>query len=765
MLGLWSMAARLQGCHCRACLRTTNTTIARQPTTTTITSTRRIVTNPRRKKVLASDVFTACYSAIMATAAVLDARTKKEKRRDLERQIDEAKDRLRALRGDSERMQPPPLTEVVKESRKWSVLGALESVCRAKNEVLEEVGDMTWDRIRQVKKLRRDLDITWHYQTIKGTTTLPALSGRMAVEEAHARYRPGDREAKTESHIIRTAEMINKLVDRLLEEAYWISEAEAPGTHPALSSPDSAMTMIRLLRSDGYPRYTYPGIDLEATAEARANLNEVVRKILSQFARPWRERAVAKICYNLLVCTHPPSIHNYNALIWSFAQLGEYRLAEVVVENFLYDSHLKPTETTSLCLLQHYRMTNNITGFYNVMRRLIGSDPRGIGLMRRHEEDVPTVPSLRRWAKRKRKVAHTNAYYVYRHPLTQYVVEGILEGLLDFFRTADAAKVLVAALKERWLVSFELFNRLLHQCVTMLDARAGGIIIQGLVDNIGRATSLILRREGFHYREVKKLRRITSMLEAMPKQLLPPEEKTSRGFWRLQRAIRLREISADLNQIGRAIELVQTLVLPQTRESLGLVQLDMAVEALDITSAWQQEEQDTIDRLKRLAKIQWVYQQYIKADREIVRAEHIFSNAVGGSLPPTLRTTTHFNPHIPVHVRVAQALPYVTIGSDQYEVAGIFLRVRELDVELKVSLIMAMPQEYIDLVNQEALMASGDVDYTKLFRIFANYLETFDEHGPEEAASASRWTESGGRFSRLLGVLPRFWARTGDARA
>ncbi len=42
-------------------------------------------------------VFTACYTAIMATAAVLDAGQKDKRRQELDRQIDEAKSDLANL--------------------------------------------------------------------------------------------------------------------------------------------------------------------------------------------------------------------------------------------------------------------------------------------------------------------------------------------------------------------------------------------------------------------------------------------------------------------------------------------------------------------------------------------------------------------------------------------------------------------------------------------------------------------------------------------
>lgn len=77
---LWSRAARTTSCRCNTCLHSATTTLARRTTTAA----------PRRRPKF-GDVFTACYSAILATAALADAKFKDDRRKQWDRVIAEAR--------------------------------------------------------------------------------------------------------------------------------------------------------------------------------------------------------------------------------------------------------------------------------------------------------------------------------------------------------------------------------------------------------------------------------------------------------------------------------------------------------------------------------------------------------------------------------------------------------------------------------------------------------------------------------------------------
>lgn len=303
MLGLWSMAAQLRACHCRACLRATRT--AARQVTTSATGT---ASNPRRRKVLASDVFTACYSAIMATAAVIDAGRKDRRRRELDRKIAEAKSSLACLLEESAGRDLAKLTESpypdVPYSRPLEKADVLNDICKLDADFLRDLQQKRKDRLIAAQHVRTMLGLSWN-PTLPETrkTTLAKCEEVIMAEKGRNLDR---REPQTETHMAKITDMITDLVDRLMAEAWWSSEIEAPGSHPALNSPDSAATMIRMLRSDGYPSYAHPDLDPAATIEQRERLNDVNVSILSDWVPPLRERYAAKICYNILVCGVPP---------------------------------------------------------------------------------------------------------------------------------------------------------------------------------------------------------------------------------------------------------------------------------------------------------------------------------------------------------------------------------------------------------------------------------------------------------------------------
>src|SRR5450432_2622353 len=76
---IWSRVAQTSSCRCNACLHSA-TKLARRTTTAA-----------SKRQLKASDVFTLCYSAMFATAAVVDAKRKDERRKQWDRAIEEAK--------------------------------------------------------------------------------------------------------------------------------------------------------------------------------------------------------------------------------------------------------------------------------------------------------------------------------------------------------------------------------------------------------------------------------------------------------------------------------------------------------------------------------------------------------------------------------------------------------------------------------------------------------------------------------------------------
>ncbi|POS80778.1 hypothetical protein DHEL01_v200823 [Diaporthe helianthi] len=304
------------------------------------------------------------------------------------------------------------------------------------------------------------------------------------------------REPLTNLQFERLHDTTNKLVDSLITQSYYDETPSDPEyTRMSLNSLDSAWTAMRLLRSEGYPRYNHPALDPAAAEEGRTKLSDMLQKLFDSWDTSTRSKyQVAKICYNLLVCPVPPSIHHYNALILGFTSKGMHNLSELVVESLLEESRLRPTPHTVACMLVHYRQKDDILGFYGIIRRMLGLDNRGMLLRRRWYQDVIEIPDLRKWAKKPEVTTSLTGTWVIERPTrNREIYEAIVSGLLHFGRVKDAAKVFVASLQEKWGISVELFIHLLKACLYTLDAPAADILLRGFVENARVMNALILR--------------------------------------------------------------------------------------------------------------------------------------------------------------------------------------------------------------------------------------------------------------------------------
>ncbi|KAL1883894.1 hypothetical protein Daus18300_000001 [Diaporthe australafricana] len=339
-------------------------------------------------------------------------------------------------------------------------------------------------------------------QTLGDTTFVrfgPKATLDMITDSIKEKSQPGGsihRESLTNQQFERYHGMINKLVDSLIIQSYYDEIPEDPdAAHRQLHSLDSAWTAMRLLRSEGYPRYNHPTLDPPAAEVGRAKLTDMLWKLFESWDESTRPKfRVAKICYNLLVCPAPPTIHHYNALILGFTGKGAHNLADLVVESLLNESRLRPTSDTVACLLLHYRYKNDIIGFYGIIRRMMAIDNRGLLIRRRWYEEVLQIPDLRKWAKEPEVTVSLKGNWVIERPMrNRDIYEALVSGLLHFGRVKDAAKVFVASLQEKWGISVELFIQLLRQCFYTLNAPAADILLRGFVENAEVMTRLVLR--------------------------------------------------------------------------------------------------------------------------------------------------------------------------------------------------------------------------------------------------------------------------------
>ncbi|SPQ27527.1 7cf2c1b4-df04-4f5f-9f31-643a272651d6 [Thermothielavioides terrestris] len=645
----------------------------------------------------------------------------------------------------------------------------LNYICRLEPDFLRVLETRRKLRYREVRRLRALLRLPWN-------TTMPEIrkSTLARCEEVMTAEDKGGsilhREPRDKEEMAQVSKTINNLVDRLLAEAWWVSEIEAPGAHPALYSPDSVSTMIRLLRSDGYPSYTHPDADAKEAAKQRARLNEVNLQILLDWVPPFRERYVGKMCFNFLVCGVPPGIQNYNLLILGFSLLGESNLAQAVVDSFL-ESSLRPTEATYLCLLHHYRLKQDLPGFIGILRRLFGYDPRGINLERLTADSPEQARSLRAWAAGRENVAvlERGKTYVERALLTQNVAEAVMEGLIDFELLREAAKLLAVCLHAGYSVSRDVLWRLFHACLTASDTEAAKIIIRGLLDNIDHATSMLLGPKPIGHSLVRQLRHLLNIWQATSRfdrsrthdilelqQPGNPEQRRAAGHAKLKHlatAIWIRETYHHSSMMGWWLRRVQRTLSEDKPLS---ERLDMAAWVLNLATERPARQMAKSELIQRVARLAWLTRQVAAADLRIQHAETHLCNLLARQTPRKLRAHAQFNPAMPIKARIGMALPFGVPGSWEYKAAMCFEWSKEIDMQLKTAILEAMPQD-LALGLWQTRNDSGDIRLGRIVAYFEQYLANLKSQVHGEARKRA--------WARLLKRLPRvsrmaFWRRS-----
>ncbi|KAL1879401.1 hypothetical protein VTK73DRAFT_7038 [Phialemonium thermophilum] len=681
MHSIWSRAAQAQGTHRRVCLQTANVL------------TRGATTGAARRKLAASDVFTACYTSIMATAAVLDAKYKDARRKELDEKIDEARAGLEELRKQSSawdaewdagipgaesrdvqdstsaEWRPLPLSEVLAsicappdalrrnaalENRRgkriqpfrqelglampgwrtvYSADGAWSSHAvfndpQAETEAVDHLREKLASKgsakkysLEALKKMVKSAIMRASAKSKRDRRTMrtSAFERRVAAEELN----PGipQREPKGDAQMLKAAEAVEDLVDRLLDEAY----PRKGSFYPAPDMLDSAWNAIRMLRSDGYPRYSAPGQDPPFAEDSRRKLNEVNRNIIADWhAACWdrsvsealymrrRELVIFKICYNLLVCPVPPGIHNYNMLILAFWRINEPRLAQIVVDFFLYKSRLMPTQTTLIALLEHYRRMDDLAGFYGIIERLAGLHPRGIGLRRRLVAPVQNTEASSEGRTETPGALVPLDVVAERPRLDADVFDVLLQGLVSFNQLAHAASVFISGMQEGLTVPPRLAHRIIWGCVGRLDGPAISTLVRGFLHNFNQLIGLLLSDADPLFQNLNEaLTALFDLYEAHPGagKRAELDRHLARRLRRLRDALWVRTASQELDNMAVCLEKVEASLYPHAPST----DVDGALALLSRASAAQQRRDRNRKRLLASAKVEALYSQYVDA--------------------------------------------------------------------------------------------------------------------------------------------------------
>ncbi|KAI0395676.1 hypothetical protein F5Y17DRAFT_422574 [Xylariaceae sp. FL0594] len=383
MQALWTRAARAQSsCRCRICQHSTNAVV------------RRTGASAPKRKVHYGDVFTACYTTIIGTAALIDAGWKSSKRKELESQLERARNSLRDLStaealgsldshdvvrdGDTDADSPATCAEHEQETDPNIDVALGPGFQPAFPSHLSLMSNSAVAHIRGTKavqplvqELRKLCNLRCGplvaRSTLQSQIDWAAIETAIALEESD--HESIALEPTRTVDIDRETNAILHMIDRLLNA---VSEGQSVRPQDMNSTMECAdySSLTDLLATQQYPSYDSPSTSPGYTAHVRAQLNESIRRIFNN--APSSLEIVCRICYNLLTIGVPPSVHTYNILIAGFNRIGRSDLAEVVVNTYVHRTRHPATDQTVVCLLNHYRTPGGRIGLRRVIDAMRG---------------------------------------------------------------------------------------------------------------------------------------------------------------------------------------------------------------------------------------------------------------------------------------------------------------------------------------------------------------------------------------------------------
>ncbi|EFQ35203.1 pentatricopeptide repeat domain-containing protein [Colletotrichum graminicola] len=469
MQALWSRAGQVRHCGCKACFNAAGGMM------------RQSATRATQRKPTFTEMFTACYTSIMGTAAVLDAKRKDERRKDLERQLEEARAEFAKVMENSsaDTLETAPAGNIANRYK-----GALRDHKKQPSEISEFFDSLgrtqTWSR---APPRSPEVEMIWAEYGLEPTRrsmralarTDYVLLDRLLVEDEAPRNFQ-HRAPKTLRQMKAAEDNMQQLVSSLLRGKTVTGSGDPKKIRRGLDKVkhDDCDTQhlqqeVAELRQRSYPHYERE-VDSGALKKCSADLNRSLRDIF-EVAQPSNLRStIMKVCHNLLVSSQPPTIHTYNTLIKGFDAAGLHPLASSVVKS-LFQSKLEPTQGTLVCLLNHFKETNESGNFNNIIERMTGKDCRGMKIRRKPIDDVNVDPKLRRWALSK-DVVVTKQYVIERAWFDTQVFAAIVEGMLSFRYLRNAVATVAFGLKMGFTFSLRTMSQLLDQCVRALDPKA-----------------------------------------------------------------------------------------------------------------------------------------------------------------------------------------------------------------------------------------------------------------------------------------------------
>lgn len=431
---------------------------------------KRTTTAVGRRKVTFAEIFTACYSSMFASAAIIDSMRKDEQRRELDRQLDDARKELADLKeqGKSLRSSPSSNTDGLSAKQMDILWKAMKQVYNERPYRKNIRFPATVSSSSVIESLRQDYyDCPSDGILRKGRQIDYVALEQAILDESASQVSPG---ARTETQLRHETTRFLSLINELLAEA---------GRMDRSRKPSPSFFEARNLLKSNHTGYTFRSTNPEAAKERTNTLNESLRQVLESRLPP--KEKIGRLCYNMMVSPHVPDIHTYNTLIAGFDKCGYFDLSEAVIYSFFYGRYIRPTQSTFVAILNHNKLMNRPGQFLLNVARITGLDDKvGAKIRRRHQDSLQRTFE-QRWATKNRgSTTHSGEYIMEHMPLNRALVEEMMRGLLRFKLFEQAAVLFAGCLKSGVILGSKVVRQLLDECISALDWSAGMQLVRGM---------------------------------------------------------------------------------------------------------------------------------------------------------------------------------------------------------------------------------------------------------------------------------------------
>merc|ERR1712225_86189 len=296
------------------------------------------------------------------------------------------------------------------------------------------------------------------------------------------------REPMKPMHLAKMQDMIARLAYKFLAESRIFTGQFLQGNSDVQLQTMQMKDRLQSLMEGFSNLPSYEWKDVDEVHDQRDALNRSLHT-LCRNTKPNDRDAInlmlAKISYNMLVSTSPPSIVAYNVLLAEFTRLGEPHLAQIVVDSFMHDSKFKPSRTTVKLILDHYRSKKDPNGFRSIilrMRATRGTEPDMAPDMRIRKRKVKDLVklSVQEWAMNTKTIHRAQALHE-KTPRNAAIFDSVIRGCLEMKGVQLAVRQIRSAFREGHQVHQDTLCSVIRACVDQANFSVGVKLLRNIL--------------------------------------------------------------------------------------------------------------------------------------------------------------------------------------------------------------------------------------------------------------------------------------------